>query len=154
EVPMDYVPDSIVNTATISAAEPDATPEDNSSTATTAVDAFTADISVSKQGATTVMSGQSITYSIVIRNAGVHTASNVMLTDPTPVGLNLLLASAPCSGGFPCALGDIAANASVTLTTTYGVASSIADGARVTNTATASSDTLDPDPSNNSGSTT
>ncbi|HEY0553095.1 MAG TPA: hypothetical protein VGG20_02455, partial [Thermoanaerobaculia bacterium] len=68
----------------------------------------------------------------------------------TPAGTTFVSASAPCAGGFPCNLGDLAAGSAVTLTATFRPASSLAAGTVVTNTASVASSSVDPQPGNNS----
>ncbi|ANB17311.1 DUF11 domain-containing protein [Dokdonella koreensis] len=147
-VPADYAAATIVNTATVRSATPDADPSDNASSATTAVDALVADIAVSKTGPATAVAGRTVAYTIVVRNGGPDAAADVVLDDPTPAGLSFLSASAPCASGFPCALGSLAPNAVVTITTQYVVAADHGAG-QIVNIATATSTTPDPTPVNN-----
>ena len=69
--------------------------------------------------------------------------------DPTPAGLTFRDATAPCAGGFPCALGDLANGASVVITARFDVPVGYA-GASASNTATVSAESPDPTPLDNS----
>ena len=51
--------------------------------------------------------GDLVTFRVAVRNSGPSTASGVTLADPTPEGVLFAAATAPCSGGFPCALGSL-----------------------------------------------
>ncbi len=112
---------SLSNTA--SAATPagvtDPDTSDNSSTVTTTVTA-SADVSVVKTGPAAATPGSTVTYTIDVHNAGPSTATAVQVLDPTPAGL-AFVSSTPCTTGFPCALGDLASGADVTITVTYAI---------------------------------
>jgi len=129
----------------------DPDPDDNDSGIDTDVGA-NADLSVTKAGSASVLPGGQVAYTIVVRNAGPSAAENARLADPTPAGLVFVSATAPCAGGFPCALGTLAAGASVSVEVVYDVPVGYAGANPIVNTATASSDTPDPDPSNDSDS--
>jgi len=116
------------------------------------VGATSADLSVVKTGPASAVAGGQVTYAITVTNNGPDTAIAATLDDPTPAGLTFVSASAPCASGFPCALGDLASGASVTIDATFAIAAS-ANGS-VVNTASVGSSTLDPDPSNNESSVT
>ncbi|MBO9664849.1 hypothetical protein, partial [Dokdonella sp.] len=111
-----------------------------------------ANLSVAKSGPATAIAGTNATYTLVVSNAGPSTATAVSLADPTPAGLSFVAADAPCAAGFPCALGDLAAGASVTVNVTYAIPSG--QTGTIANTATVSSPTSDPDTSNNSSTAT
>jgi uncharacterized repeat protein (TIGR01451 family) len=152
-VPADYVGDRVVNTATVAAATPDPNPADNTGSATTTIGRLSADLSLVKTGPATVTAGQLIAYVLVIRNSGPDAASEVVLDDQTPQGLSFVTASAPCASGFPCALGTLAANASVTVTAQFRVPADHAGGP-IVNTASVVAQTADPTPANNASSAT
>jgi len=108
-----------------------------------------ADLAVTKTGSASVFPGDDVVYSITVENLGPSDADNVVLADPTPAGLVFVSADAPCAAGFPCALGTLASGSSVTIGVTYQVPSGYAGANPIVNTASASSDTPDPDASNN-----
>ncbi|MFC4820680.1 DUF7507 domain-containing protein [Dokdonella ginsengisoli] len=113
-----------------------------------------ADVSVSKTGPADATPGTNITYTLVVSNAGPSTAAQVSLADPTPAGLTFVSADAPCAGGFPCNLGDLAAGASVTVNVTYAIPANYAGADPIRNTATVSSPTGDPQTDNDSSTVT
>ena len=96
------------------------------------------------------MSARIVTYTIAVTNNGPDAAVNAMLADPTPAGLVFVDASAPCAGGFPCALGTLASGAGVIVTARFQVEAGAPS--QVINTATATSDTSDPNGANSSSS--
>jgi uncharacterized repeat protein (TIGR01451 family) len=113
-----------------------------------------ADVSVTKTGPATATPGSNVTYTLVVSNAGPSTAAQVSLADPTPAGLSFVSADAPCVGGFPCNLGDLAVGASVTVHATYAIPADYAGADPISNTATISSPTGDPDPADGTSTVT
>ena len=70
QVPPGYTaPDPIVNTATVSATSGDANPANNTATATTSL-VIDADVRVAKSGPSTVVAGQTVSYTIAVTNDG------------------------------------------------------------------------------------
>jgi uncharacterized repeat protein (TIGR01451 family) len=116
------------------------------------VGATSADLSVVKAGPASAIAGGQVTYTITVSNNGPDAAVAATLDDPTPAGLTFVSASAPCAGGFPCALGDLAAGANVVVSATFDVDPN-ATGS-VFNTASVGASTPDPDPSDNESSVT
>src|SRR5262245_20602549 len=72
-----------------------------------------------------------------------------VLSDPVPPGLALASVSAPCAGGFPCALGIMQAGATVRIDVTYTVSLAGAGPGPLRNQATVASAIHDPDQSDN-----
>ena len=63
--------------------------------------------------------GTTLTYSLLITNSGPAPATNVQVVDALPAGLTLVSATASqgvCNGGVTCDLGDVAVNATATVT--------------------------------------
>ncbi|HZH34462.1 MAG TPA: hypothetical protein VEX64_06445 [Pyrinomonadaceae bacterium] len=116
----------------------------------------TADVAVEMQAsAASVQIGQEVTYTIVVRNNGAGTATNVLLTDALPNSLTLVSLSASqgsCStgSGLACQIGTLGVNAQaiVTLKARVDVAESIL------NSATATAAEIDPEQGNNTASVT
>ncbi len=155
---------NISNTATIAPPSnvTDQDPVNNSSTATTPITP-TADISIAKTATATAIPGSSITYSLVIANAGPSAANGTTFSDP--VSANVTGITATCSvatGGAVCPAGvTVAGNlvsgaiptlpsgASVRITIS-GTVIAAATG-NISNTATAAppSGTTDPNTANN-----
>ena len=116
-----------------------------------------ADISVTKTGPSSVVAGNTVTYSIAVHNAGPITVPSITLADPTPAGLTFVSATAPCTAGFPCTLSNTASGATVTVTATYSVPGNylLAGGsATISNKATVTSSTPDEVPANNTSTAT
>lgn len=97
------------------------------------------------QPVTTVTPGTTLRYTIVVRNTGNKPATNVVVTDPVPAGLDQIQVQqgGTLSGGTItwnraglASLGSIAPNASVTLTFTARVRPGTADGTLISNQAT------------------
>src|SRR5690606_19491568 len=87
--------------------------------------------------------GQTVSFDIVVSNAGPSTATNVQVTD-IPTNLTIAGVSGACAA-LPCSIASIASGADATITVTATID---ADGA-FSNAATASADEDDPDDSNN-----
>jgi uncharacterized repeat protein (TIGR01451 family) len=133
-----------------------------------------ADLQVEKSAFPAVATpGTDETYTLVVTNNGPDTAEDVVVSDPLAAGLSFVSASPGCQAVEPaptttpprlpashrrrrllapgpevrCTIGDMAPGAAVRLTIVAHVASSVAEG--LENTATVSSLTPDPEPSNN-----
>ncbi len=141
----------VTNTATVSSATTDPNGANDSASATTTVSGE-ADLGVIKTGPASAVAGGQVTYTITVDNAGPSQGASVSLADPTPAGYTFASATAPCAGGFPCALGDMAPGATVAVDVTFDVDPSTTGD--VTNTATVSSPTTDPNATNDSSSAT
>jgi uncharacterized repeat protein (TIGR01451 family) len=116
---------------------------------------------------TTVPPGGQVMYTLVVENLGPSDDDNVKLTDPMAPGLSLVSAKpgqGSCStagGKVSCDLGTLAAggstqvlvtaNVTSTATSSSGTCSRSGRSDSITNTATASGDSFDPDLSNNKG---
>ncbi len=66
--------------------------------------------------------GTQVIYTIEVLNAGPSDSQMVVVDDRARPGLSFVSAGAPCAGGFPCALGSIAAGASQSVTATFAIA--------------------------------
>ncbi len=106
-----------------------------------------ADLIVTKVPPAALNPGTNATYTVVVKNLGPSTAQSVQFVDPGPAGLTLVTSSC---GTPPCALGNLAAGEERIITLTYRVPFPYTAADPVLNTATVTSATLDPDPSNNS----
>jgi uncharacterized repeat protein (TIGR01451 family) len=100
-----------------------------------------------------VNAGSTLTYTLVVTNHGPSPATNVVLTDPLPVGVILVEVQTTrgtaeeTAGTITANLGDMQVGESAIVTIVVTVDSSWTEGLR--NTAQVTSDTLDPDPQNN-----
>ena len=151
----------VTNTATVSSAQADPNPYNNRSTSTLVVqeDAKSADLSIRKTNNGPVAVGTQATFTLTVRNAGPDSATGVVVTDALPDGLTFVSAAGnkwTCNqqnGNVTCALaGSLAKGASTTITIT--VRTTKAAAPQVTNTAKVGANTPDPDPGNNTSSST
>ena len=97
--------------------------------------------------------GQDLTYTIVATNDGPGNAAAVEVNDPLPAGAVYQSANTSqgscteTSGTVSCAIGSVAAGASATVT----VVVQPSQAGTLTNSATVSTGSFDPDPSTNDG---
>jgi uncharacterized repeat protein (TIGR01451 family) len=103
-----------------------------------------------------VQVGQTLTYTISVRNNGPDTASAVTLTDTLPAGVSFVSATpsqGSCSGTstLSCALGTLANTATATVTLRVNPTTT---NTALANTASATTTTTDPTTNNNSATTT
>ncbi|WBQ08244.1 DUF7933 domain-containing protein [Kribbella sp. CA-293567] len=151
-------PGELANTATAGSRTPeDPTESDNTSTSTTTVVAK-ADLSVTKSAPATVVAGNRLTYQLAIRNAGPSDAVAVLVDDTLPPGTTYLRGSAP--GGecrqdssvaepvVRCPIGRLTPGAEAVATIVVTVGADVPAG-KLTNSATVSSQTPDPNDRNN-----
>jgi uncharacterized repeat protein (TIGR01451 family) len=147
----DPAPPSIVNTATLSGGG-DANPDNNTAT-DVGGSAQQADLELTKTATpTTVLSGQTVRFTLTVLNAGPSTAQAVTVNDPLGAGYADVVATpsaGTCTTAVSCSLGDLARGESATITIDATVT---ANATTLTNTATVSSLTPDPAPANNSDS--
>ncbi|HYC91065.1 MAG TPA: IPTL-CTERM sorting domain-containing protein [Thermoanaerobaculia bacterium] len=141
---------TITNNATATSATTDS--NGGNSTVTTgpvAIVPSNADLTITKTTPTTsIPAGGNITYTITVSNAGPSTATNVVVNDTLPAGLQFVSATpsqGSCNAANPvvCNLGSILAGGNATITL---VAQATGSQTSVTNTATATSpDATGPD---------
>lgn len=147
----------IQNTATVTSPTFDPNTSNNSSTAIVPVTA-SADLNVVKTASpATVTAGGTITYQLIVSNAGPSDAVNAVLSDAVPTGLTNIMYST--DGGTTWNnwngtynIGAMAAGQSATVQIRANVDPAVT--AAFTNTATVNSDTPDPNPNNNTFSVT
>ncbi|TWD82228.1 putative repeat protein (TIGR01451 family) [Kribbella amoyensis] len=117
-----------------------------------------ADLALTKTGTPDpVPAGGNLTYTLVARNNGPSPARDVTVKDTLPDGVELVSAD-PAQGTCPpstveCALGTVAAGATVTVKIVVRV-SSASTATGLTNVATVTTSTSDPNPDNDSASVT
>jgi uncharacterized repeat protein (TIGR01451 family) len=141
-------PGAFNNSATASAIEPDPNSGNNTSSSG-GLTGIAADVSVVKTlttaGPFTI--GQSISYTIVVANAGPSTATNIQVTD-TPTNLTITTVTGGCAA-LPCTIGSLASGANVTI----NVTATITAASAFDNSATVSATEPDPNPGNNTDNT-
>ncbi len=146
----DFTGASLSNTATVGSATPAGPGGIDQATAATDI-IRSADISLVKTvSPNPVVPGGPVTYTLTVHNAGPSDATGVQVTDPLPAAL--LDVSAPgctiAAGTIGCPIGTLASGATTTVKITATVAADI-DPAGVSNTASVTATTPDPDLSNN-----
>lgn len=148
---------TITNTATATSTTPDPDLSDNTSSIDTVVEAA-ADLAIVKLGSPEqVTSGDLLTYTVVVANAGPSDAKDVTLRDDVPAGL--LNAEFSTDDGStwaawtsPHDIGTLISGAAVTMLI-RGTVSASATGS-IVNTAIVDSTTTDPDPTDNTSTET
>ena len=157
---------TISNTATISSSTTDDSPGNDSATATTTVNAG-ADLSVTKTGPAEQGAGFDISYSITVTNPGPNDAANVGLSDTVPANTTFrsftqntgptFTCNTPIVGGtgtVSCSIASLAAGTTATFTLVVNVNADVVEGTTISNTASVSSTTSDPNQANNSSTVT
>lgn len=120
-----------------------------------------ADLSIVKTGPTALVAGQTAKYTLSVANAGPGSAESVVVTDALPAGLEFVDATGTgwsCvedAGTLACGRPSLASGATAPpITLTVAVPESSSDSGSLVNNAVVSSDTPDPDPTNNTSQTT
>jgi uncharacterized repeat protein (TIGR01451 family) len=116
-----------------------------------------ADLVISKHAADTVIAGEEITYTLVVTNRGPATATAVSIVDALPGGVSLVRVTSSqglCESGVSCQLGNLALNATATITAVGLVASDVATGTDLVNVARVDAANRDPVSGNNQTSVT
>jgi uncharacterized repeat protein (TIGR01451 family) len=144
---------TITNTATVSSAVTDPNPNNNGASSSATVGA-SADLSITKIPPAAVTFNTNLNYTITVSNAGPSNSQNVVVTDAIPSNTSFVSAvpsQGSCSGTamVTCSLGTINAGSSATITLMLKLNS----GNSVTNTASVTADTADPNLANNSSTT-
>lgn len=119
---------------------------------------FSANLALTSQAsATQVVAGRSFTYTVQLTNSGPDDADDVVFSDLQPAGLTFTSCSSTegnCTisgGGASLNLGTLAEGDTVTITIQATLRATAADGT-LANTPSVTSNTPDPDTTNNSGS--
>src|SRR5438445_779003 len=139
------------NASTVSATEPDPNLSNNTdNTGNGGTAGASADVSVNKTLVTAgpYIVGQTLTYTLVVANAGPSTATNVQVTD-TPSNLTITNVSGGGCAALPCTIASLASGANVTITVT----ATINAAGAFDNASTVSATEPDPNLSNNTDNT-
>ena len=138
------------NTATATPAEFDPNTSDNTdSTANGGTAVASADVSIVKTLVTSgpFSAGQSISYTLLVANAGPSTATSIQVTD-TPTNLTITNVSGSGCAALPCTIASLASGAN----TTINVTATINAAGAFDNTATATPAESDPNTNDNTDS--
>jgi uncharacterized repeat protein (TIGR01451 family) len=140
----------LFNQAVASAEQIDLDNSDNRDGEQTPVTAA-AELSISKaDDPDPVTAGELLEYTLMVGNAGPSTADDVVITDELPDGLTFegAIGDGACetlpNGTVRCELGDLAPGEDAEVTILARVASDVACGSALSNTATVDSNTPDP----------
>lgn len=151
-------PGALTNTASAGAKTPeDPTDSDNTATSTTTVQAR-ADLSITKSAPATVVAGNELTYTLKVRNDGPSDAIGAVVTDTLPAGTAYVRGSSSAGDCLQdpsvsepvviCPAGRLKPGGELVITVVTRVDPTLAPG-KLTNAATVSSQTPDPNDSNN-----
>ncbi|SFK34832.1 Ig-like domain-containing protein, partial [Lysobacter sp. cf310] len=148
------------NTATVTSTTNDPTTTNNTGTATTTPVA-SADLSIDKDDAgASVVPGNNVVYTITVANAGPSAASSIVVSDAIPAGLSFVSANGAgwsCvdnAGTVECSRPTLAAGANAAITLTLAVPANYGGASTISNTASVSSATTDPNGGNDSDTET
>ncbi|MDD5026269.1 MAG: hypothetical protein PHH13_02715, partial [Candidatus Peribacteraceae bacterium] len=152
---------TILNTATVSTSTPDSNEQNNTSqTVSTTVlcPLPQADLSITKTGPQTVQRGSTVFYTLTATNAGPDTATNVVVADVIPTGLtfNDSQSDDACvvnGNSVLCNNFSLTSGQSKSFVIGFYVPSTQVCGYSISNTATVSSSSTDPNSSNNTSQT-
>jgi uncharacterized repeat protein (TIGR01451 family) len=146
-------PNSQANTASISHAD-QFDPDTSNNSDTASISPQNADLELMKSvNDATPNVGDTVTFTITLTNNGPATATNVQVTDQLPAGLSFVMAT-PSQGSYTdgvWTVGTVAAAATPTLQIQAMV---VGAGAETNTASITQSDQFDPDPGNNTASTT
>ncbi len=152
--------EELVNTATVSSPTPDPNTSNNTASDTTDV-VTSADLAIAKTASPdTVHPGDQVTYTLSVTNNGPSDSHSVVITDVLPSSLTFVSAgpsAAGCSAidtQVTCHVGTLAAGATAPPITIVARVEPSTPSGTITNTATVSSVTPDPNPGNNHGTAT
>jgi len=144
-------PGAFDNSATALATESDPNLANNTdNSGNNGLTGVSADVSVVKTLTTSTpySTGQSISYTLVVANAGPSTATNVQVTD-TPTNLTITNVSGGGCAALPCTIASLASGASVNITVT----ATITAAGAFDNATTVSATEPDPNTANNTDNT-
>jgi uncharacterized repeat protein (TIGR01451 family) len=149
----------IVNTTAATTTTPEPAPDPHPDSATATVQSTVlADVWVQKSVSGTGRAGDTLTYTVTVRNEGPSDAQAVALSDPTPATTTLVSVATPAGWTRTDSVADggtgtltfttpmLAANSTSTFTIVVRVAADTPIGTTITNTATATTTAPEPAP--------
>ncbi|OGJ74039.1 hypothetical protein A2217_00110 [Candidatus Peribacteria bacterium RIFOXYA2_FULL_55_28] len=148
---------SISNQATVSGSSTDPNPANNTSNTVTArvyCPVLEADLGIVKMGRDRIPRGETLLYTLQVFNYGPESAADVTYTDPIPTGLTFNAGQSDSScqqvgNNIVCTKLALSDGMQQSVTIAFDIGSSVACGSFITNTATVSSTTQDPNAANN-----
>lgn len=147
---------SLTNRVDVKSSTPDPDKDNNSALITTDVKSV-ADVSIVKTaGREQVHVGEGVTYTLTASNAGPSVATDVVITDVIPDGMQLVVMDETCTetaGTISCPVGELAVGATATRSVTLRLPAG-SDARSMTNTAGVSTTTTDPNTTNNADDAT
>jgi uncharacterized repeat protein (TIGR01451 family) len=147
----------VTASASVRSSTPDPNNGNNSVAQTFTIGAATADVSIRKTASPNPVGiGGTVTFAVVVSNAGPSAARGVVVTDTLPAGLRLAGADAPGSCAslgrtVICNVGTLGAGDSTTVVISAAVQSSARVG-QLVNRVTVQTETADRNPGNNTAS--
>lgn len=157
---------TLSNTASVSVSPVDSNPANNSATdSTTILSALAADLGITKtDGLASVAPGASVTYTVVVSNAGPSAATGATVSDAMPAALTNVSWSCTASAGSACGAAggtgnigstvDLASGGSATFTVSGTVAAGASGTLANTATVAAPAGLSDPNGANNTATDT
>lgn len=160
DVSPDAGPATLTNRVQVDGVNTDPTPGNNSTTDPTTIDDLVNLTLAKTASAATVDAGSTVSWDVVVTNAGPSTADSVLVSDTMPAGLTIasvggegwVCPTPPASGSFTCTLATLAPGAAPTLTVVTTVGSGVAPDTTITNTATVATATDETSETDNAGS--
>ncbi len=146
-------PGTVSNTATVSTTTHESNTGNNSGSDSTVITPKQADVSIAKTASEAVVTGESITYTLNVSNAGPDAAEAVTAADTLPATVSYAGSNDGCSlsgGVVTCGFGAVGVGPANAEAASFTVTAN--QSGTVSNTATVSSSTADPNSGNNSGS--
>jgi len=113
-----------------------------------------ADLAVFKSGPANGVAGSNLVYTITVTNLGPNNATNVLVQDDLPAGFSLVSATPAAATLVSNVVNWPAFNLAVHAKTNFTVTALSLEGGVFTNFATATSDAIDTNASNNNGTST
>jgi len=158
-VASNYLGAAITNTASVTSTTPDPNPGNNTASDTAPVPGASADLSITKTHTGDFTAGSQGTYTLTVTNNGPSDAAAPRVVDTLPAGMTPVTAGGagwacgPGPGTVTCdAAGPLAANTTAGPITVVVAVDPSVTAPSLTNTATVSSPTSDPNPGNNTAS--
>jgi len=113
-----------------------------------------ADLAITKTGPSLLTTPSGVTWRLAVTNNGPSDASLVQVQDTTPAGLTFVSTSGACATAFPCSLATVPAGQTRTIDASFAVPADYAGPNPISNTATLTTSTTDPDLTDNTATAT